>query len=314
MGTNTAEAPEASTEDEPIVEIEPTDAENAAEASEVSEEGGEQQEATEVEVVLEGADGSQPDKQHGIRKRVNKLNRKAAKAEDKASDAENRLEIEQQKNKLLTLALEQKTPAELPPPPDPNDYDDGVRDPKYVNALREFNQPAIAAEVQRQTANIAPPQVDTVDRGLERKQTKHYERAGELGAKDFEETEDKAIEILGNDTVNQVINNFEKSELLLYYLGKNPGKAESIAELIKTNPIMGVAELGRMEARLSAKPKSNSEPTPDPDEELQGGSPSAGKSSRYERDLDKLREAAQDGGSGRMQAIADYKKKHGKPE
>jgi len=307
MGTDTAETPEVSTEEQPIVEIDPNDPGKQVEAGEVPE-GEEQHAATEVEVVLDGESGSQPDAQHGIRKRINKLNTKVAKAEGTASEAEQALAVEREKTKILQLALQQKTPAETPTPPDPNDFDDGVRDAKYVQALNEFNQPAIAAEVQRQTANLAPTPVETVNRELEQKQTKHYERASVLGAKDFEETEDAAIAILGNDFANQVIDNFKKSELILYYLGKNPAKAEELARLIKERPVMAVAELGRMEARLSAKPKSNSEPTPDPDEELQGGSPAAAKTNKYQKRIDAAREAAQDGGSGRMQAIADIKK------
>lgn len=308
MGDDKAETPEVSTEIEKTEVIEPTGEDERLEAGDDSEADGEQQETPEVEVVLEGGDGSQPDTQHGIRKRINKLNNKVVKAEGATTDAEQRLALSEEKNKLLTLALEQKKPAEVATPPDPADFDDGARDPKYVRALNEYNQPIIAAEVQKQTANLTPAPVDTVDRDLERKQTKHYERAAVLGAKDFDETEDKAIEILGNDTVNQLIRNFDKSELVLYYLGKNPAKAEEIAQLIKTNPIAGVAELGRMEARLSAKPKSTTEPTPDPDEELQGGSPGAAKSNKFQRKLDKAREDATDGASGRMQDIADIKK------
>jgi len=308
MGDDKAETPEVSTEIEDTEVTEPTVKDERLEAGDDSETDGEQQELQEVEVVLAGDDGSQPDKQHGIRKRINKLNNRLAQAEGKTTNAEHELTLEKERSKLLQLALDQKAPIEVATPPDPADFDDGARDPKYVKALNAYNQPIIAAEVQKQTANLAPAQVNTVDRDLERKQTKHYERANVLGAKDFEETEDKAIERLGNDTVNQLIRNFDKSELILYYLGKNPGKAEEIAQLIKTNPIMGVAELGRMEARLSAKPKSTTEPTPDPDEELSGGSPAAGKSNKFQRKLDKAREDAQDGASGRMQAIANIKK------
>ncbi len=295
MGKNTAETPEVSTEEEPVVDVEQLDPEKPDDAGEVSDDGEEEhQEPVELEVVRSGEDGSQPDAQHGIRKRVNKLNAKVAKADATASDAENRLTIEQEKNKLLTMALEQKTPAELPMPPDPADYDEGVRDPKYAQALDQYNQPLIAAEVQRQTANLTPVQTETIDPILERNQTKHYERADKLGAKDFEETEEAAIAILGKDTVNHFINNSEKSELVLYYLGKNPGRAEEIASLVKSNPVKAMLQLGRLEAELSVKPRGNSESTPDPDEELSGGSPSAGKTNKHQRNVDAAREKARE--------------------
>jgi hypothetical protein len=307
MGTETAETPEVSTKEELAV-TEPIVEDERLNAGDDSEADGKPQEPPEVEIVLDGDDGSQPHKQHGIQKRVNKLNDKVAKAEGKATDATNELALERERNKLLRLALEQKAPVEVPTPPDPVDYDEGVRDPKYVNALNAYNQPMIAAEVQKQTASLTPVQADVVDPALVKKQTKHYERAEELGAKDFDEVEDKAIEILGKEAVNQLIKGSDESHLILYYLGKNPEKAKDIAKLIKEDAVRGVLQLGRLSAQLSVKPRANSEPTPDPDEELQGGSPAAAKSNKFQRKLDKAREDAQDGGSGRMQAIADIKK------
>lgn len=310
MGTtNTAETPEVSTEEEAVI-VEPNESENAAEASEVSEEGEEQQEPAEIEVVRSGANGSQPDKQHEInrivKKRVNKLNKQKAEAQDETAQTADALAVSEQKVKLLTLALEQKAPAETPTPPDPNDFDDGVRDPKYVKALNDFNQPLIAAEVHRQTANLAPVQTETTDPNLERKQTKHYERADKLGAKDFDETEGAAIAILGNNTVNHLIRSSDKSELILYYLGKNPGQAEEIAELVKADPVTAMLRIGRLEAELSTKPRANSEPAPDPDEELEGGTPSASKTNKHQRTVDAAREKARE--TGDMKPVLDAKK------
>lgn len=313
MGSETAETPEVSTEETPVV-VEPVESENAAEASEVPD-GEEQQEPVDVEVVLQGANGSQPDKQHEIdrivTRRVRKLNAKNAKTEDRASDAEQQLANAQERIKIYELALSQRTiAADTPPPPDPEHFDDGVRDPKYAQALNQYNQPLIAEEVRKQTANLAPVQQETVDPGLERKQRKHYERASELGAKDFDEIEDAAIGILGKETVNHVISEFEESELLVYFLGtkKNQGKAEEIAELIKTNPIKGVAELGRLSAKLVKQPKGINETTPDPDDEIPGGNPSVGKKNKFQIRVDKAREEAGDGRKGGMKAILDIKK------
>lgn len=294
MGIDTAESLEASTEDEPIVEIEPTESEKPADASEVSDEDEEQQEAVEVEVVRQGDDGSQPDKQHGIRKRINKLNDKVAHANELTSQAETDLVLEREKNKVLALALDQAKTTKVLTPPDPADFDDGVRDPKYIAKLNEYNQPMIAAEVQKQTANLSAP--EPVNPDLERKQTKHYERAESLKAKDFDETEDEAIAILGKDFANHLIQNSDKSEMVLYYLGKNPTQAEEIKHLIATNPIKGMLQIGRLEAELSIQPRANSEPTPDPDEELSGGSPSAGKTNKHQRNVDAARVRAQENG------------------
>ncbi len=293
MGTDTAETPEVSTEEEaPKVELEASESEQPKEGEQVDVDG-EQPEATEFEVVREGDEGSQPDKQRGIRKRINKLNNKIDEAVDGKAVSDEKNSIQAEQIKLLKLALEQKAPVEAVTPPDPNEFDDGVSDPKYIKALNEYQAPFITAEVQKQTSNLAPAQTDEVDPSLVKRQTKHYEEAEKLGAKDFEETEDKAIAILGNDTVKAVIGYSDKSHLILYYLGKNPDKAEAIAELINSgkpgDSIKATLQLGRLEAELSVKPRANSEPTPDPDEELQGGSPSAGVTNKHQRAVDAAR-------------------------
>lgn len=260
--------------------------------------------AAEVEIVRAGKEGSQPDKQHGIRKRVNKLNAKLAEANDATANTQAELEHEREKNKLLQLALEQKPDASLPP--DPVDFDSGVADPRYAEALRTFNQPAIDAAVTKATERLAPAQAAPINPGLESNQRKHYERAAELGAKDFDEVEDVAITALGSEIANHLIQNSSQSHLVLYYLGKHPDEAEAIKELVASNPIKAMLQIGRLEAELSVKPKANVESAPDPDEELQGGTPSAGKTNQFQRKLDKAREAAQE--SGDMGSILRIKR------
>ncbi len=275
-----------------------------SEESEVNSEESEETVQEEVEVVLEGA-GSQPDKQHGIRKRINKLNAKRVNAEASQAETQSQLDHEREKSRVLQLALEQKSTEPLIPP-DPGEFTDGVRDPQYAAELRKFNQPAIEAEVQKQTTNLVSPQAASTNPGLERRQQKHYERAAELKAKNFDEIEDRAIGILGNDIANHLIQNSDKSHLLLYYLGTNPDQAEVIKSLIETDPIKGVLQIGRLEAQLSVKPRANSEPAPDPDDELRGGTPSAGQANKYQTRLDKAREAA--GESRNMSAVLAIKR------
>ena len=292
MGNNTAENLDENIEEEVVIDLPEEEQDNSGDDSE----GEENQDAIEFEIVRQGEEGSQPDnKQRGFQKRVNKLNSKIAVANDAATQASRELETEREKNKLLRLALEQKAPVENVSPPDPMDFDDGVKDAEYIKALNNYNMPIIAAEVQKQTASLR----DTSSRSkeLEKKQLKHFERAEELGAKDYDETEDTAISILGKDTVNELIVNSDKSHLVLYYLGKNPSKAEELAELIKTNPLKATLQFGRLEAELNVKPKAK-QATPNPDEELEGGSPSAGgQNNIYQKKLDKARKAAESGGS-----------------
>lgn len=270
------------------------------------EDGEEAEVATENEVFLEGDEGSQPDKQIGIKKRINKLNAKRDEAVAETTEAERKLAISEEQNKLLRMAVEQNQ-AVAPTPPDPKDFDDGVKDPKYVQAFNEYNEPLIDAAVQRRTSHLAQVKDEGVDPNLVKMQTKHYERADELAIKDFEEVEDKAISILGKETVNGLVQNSTNSHLVLYYLGKNPDKAEAYAELIKTNPVKAILDLGALGTNLSVGPKHKTEPTPDPDEELQGGSPSAGQSNKHQSLVDKARQAVHDG-TADMSAIIKAKK------
>lgn len=297
MGEDALKAPEKDENDgeiEVVKDDEPKDGEQPE-----GEESEQSEQKPEFEVVREGVDGSQPAarKQPGFKKRIDKLNAKITASTEEASQASVALALEQEKTKLLEMALAQKNEADNLKPPDPDDFDDGAIDPKYVSRLHEYNQGLIASEVKKQTASISVQQSEpATDTALLSKQTKHYEAAADLGAKDYAEVEDAAIDILGKEIVNQLIKASDSSHLILYYLGKNPDEAEEIAELVKTDPVKATLQLGRLEAELKVKPKANDEPTPDPDEELVGGSPSAtnSKQRRYEQELDAARSKTQE--------------------
>jgi len=284
------------------------DATEVVEEAPIEEGAEEAPEVVENEIVLDGEEGSQPDKQSGIRSRINKLNAKVDVANGATSDAEGRLAVSEQKVKLLEMAAAQRKEADTPnTPPNPDDFDDGARDPKYAQALNAYNQPFIDAAVKKQTSHLSQRQQDdSASVNLVQMQTKHYERAEALSIKDFDDVEDKAIGILGKNITNQLIQNSPESHLILYHLGKNPAKADHFAALVKTDPLKAVLQLGALGAKLSVKPRGKTEPTPDPDEELQGGNPSAAKSNKHQRLVDKAREAV--GNGGNMQALMEAKK------
>ena len=181
--------------------------------------------------------------------------------------------------------------------------------PFFFRQYQEYQDATLKQEVGRQVAEASRQTAQThtqtaQTQNLERKQIKHYERAKETGARDYGEVEDKAIAVLGNDVVNHLIANFDDSHVLLYYLGKNPGEAARIADTIQSNPIQGVAEIGALRSELKIKPKSNN--TPDPDEELEGGSP-GGNFDAKEKKLEKLREEAKK--TGNMKKLMAFKRK-----
>lgn len=251
-------------DDEVVVEEEVTeeqeDQEEASEGSESTEETETEDEVTEI--VLEGDDGSQPVDQNnlGIRKRINKLNAKVSDANDGRDTANTALANEQEKNTLLRLQLAQQQQPEPSKIPDPLDFDGGASDPKYVTAMNSYHQEFVRVALAEQ----APKPETKTNAELVKAQTRHYEAANDLGISDYEAVEDVAVEILGKETVNQLIGQASNSPLILYHLGKNPEKAKRIAELVAANPIKGVMELGALAANLKVtKVKRNQAPNPD---------------------------------------------------
>ena len=256
----------------------------------------------EVEIVLDD-EGSQPENR-GIRKRINKLNAKVRTAQDDQSATAQELAAEKQKSELLQLALDQKN---SPSAPNPNDFEDGAADAKFVEASTAHIQSVADQTVQKAVSNL--PKSEPVDHDLERRQRAHYERADKLGIKDFEDAEDEAISILGRETVKYIIAKSNKSELILYDFGKNPRRAEAFADLVASDVDAAKIELGRLGERLKVKPLAKTQQV-EPDGELEGGS--ADTTDAYERQLDKLRNAAAGGTQAQMTALMEFKRKHQK--
>jgi hypothetical protein len=295
-------------------ETEAPEAEEAEVTTEEPEESAETKDV-EVEIVREGTQPqfTQQQLNDTVSKRVKRLNRKVDEINDASNTANTELAIANEKNKILEIALQQaKSVKAAPNPPKADDFDGGTNDPEFIKKQDEYHHSIITSEVARQVSEATINTASTTDinaksQELQRKQLKHYERANEIGAKDYATTEDKALEILGNEVANHMIDNFDDSHILLYYLGKNPVEAEHLSDLLKSNPIKGVAEIGRLSSELKIKPKTNI--APDPDEEIQGGAPTA--SEHTQNQLEKLRDqAAKSGKSGDMKKIIDFKKKH----
>jgi hypothetical protein len=227
------------------------------------------EEVEEVEIVVEGEE--EPTSKtvpKGIRKRFKRFNEKISAANTEADEARKRAEMLEEENKLLRAqALKQEDPLERP------DEDKFDTRKEYLAALDEYETAKIAKLAQEQAAKIVEQtQTQTsqaqVESNLNQQIDKHYERSAELKVKDYFEVEGVAADILGDDISKQIIANTEESHLLMYHLGKNPGKAERLKELVASNPMRGVLEIGRLAGSLKVKPKST--PAPDP-ETLKGG-------------------------------------------
>ena len=260
-----------------------TSEENEFEEVEAEEIESEETDENEAEGDGQGEDDTQPqDKQQAktdwIQKRVARANRKVEKVSEEAEAAKNELELLRQKNKLLELAVQQRTQQPKPDAaPNPDDFDGGEYDPEYKKAHESYlikkAEEAAHQRYQESQNNTLQQQQEAAKRQeLEQKQRGHYERALTLEVKDYDVAEDKVMEILGEDNVNHIIANFEEdSHALVYHLGKNEKEARRLADLIQTNPIRGAAEIGRLSESLKLKPSKSFSPSPvDP---LEGAEP-----------------------------------------
>jgi hypothetical protein len=252
----------------------------------------------EIEVVRE-IKGSPPKKADslpmGVRKRLSKLKAKAVSAKDEVGKANEENAVLRERLKLLELQAElTKEEPTTNQEPNPDDFDEGESDPKFLKKQRAFDNSVIKSDLRKEFAETAKQNVVTENQTRKSKQRdqkleEHYGRVAGMKAKDYFEVEDQAIEYMGEETVKEIIENFDDPHILLYYLGANKGEAEELVDTIKSNPIRGTAAIGRLQSELMVKPKSKK--IPNPDEDLEGGT-SSGNMTADERKLDKLRAEA----------------------
>lgn len=311
MGEDEVKSLEDVQDDDVLTELPTDNSEHKSDDNDLSEDASKADTDDGIEIVRSHKEGTQPDKQSDldriINRRLKREKRKIESANDTASEASKALEIERHKNQLLQLALDQKKKTDDVSPPNPDEFIHGVSDPAYIDSFNTYQRNYIQEEVKKQSASLNVSR--NANDGLEQVKRKHYQKAYALGASDYEDVEDKAIDALGADIVDHLIQSSDNAHVVLYFLGKNPDEAEELSALIKSDPIKGTLRIGRLEAELQVQSKAKSKPSPDPDEELSGGTPSA--SDHLKRKYEKLVSKAQEGGSQSqkyMKAMADLRK------
>ena len=246
------------TEDE-IKTKEELDIESKGELEEGSEE---------VEIVVDGEEEPSSVPLYQMKKRLARSSKKLNTANTEKSEAENRAAMLEEENKLLRLQAQQSKPQKRPVE---EDFDSI---PEYEKALSDYDNARITEEVKKQTSQvIQATQTQTAQTqtsaALDKQVDEHYKRSAELKVPDYEATETVAVDILGDEISRQIVANSKASQLVMYHLGKNPGKAQELKALIETNPMSGVMEIGRLEASLKIKPKNSN--APDPEGKLPSG-------------------------------------------
>lgn len=253
-------------------------------------EGGEESTEEIVEVYLEGDDETPEGKQKTteqdrinavVQKRVAREKRTQVKANDEAVKQVQANAILQEQNKLLTLRNEQLQQGKQL---SPDDFDDGVTDPKYIAALV---QQQVAAQQPAPLPAVVVPKDNT-----DAIRT-HVTAAMTSGLKDFEEQEDKVIEEIGVEAHNYIVVNFPgRSHLMTFALAKNLGKLVELGNHVRSNDNQkALLLLGEISATAKVRKVSQSN-TPDPVDQVEG---SVNSSNPWEIKLDKLRDKVVEG-------------------
>lgn len=263
-----------------------------SEENEIEEVEAEEVETDEIESDAEGdeeIEETQPQKTFTqqelneiVQKRLAKLNKKKGDEPDDKTKGE--LELERERNKLLTLAMQQATQGkqqQSDAAPDPDKFDGGEYDPEYRKQYEAYLMKKSEGHVQQLLSkerenDQRQRQQEAQARELETAQRAHYERALTLEVKDYDKHEDRVIEALGPEAFNVIIQSFDDSHALANYLGTpaNQAKLDKLNDLVKegssTSTAKALAELGRISASLAVNSKSK--PAPNPVEPLNGNS------------------------------------------
>jgi hypothetical protein len=258
------EAQALETEDE--IEIESEEAEvEELEASDTEES------EDEVEIVVDGEEEPPSVPVAVMRRRLASKNRAIGEVKSEKDEATRQAEALAEENKLLRMRIEQESQKVNNKEPVEDDFETFD---EYRAALRKYDKAQMEQLVQNQTQEaLKATQTQTAqtqnEQALGQQIDAHYERSASLKLPDYEEVEEKAVDILGDNVAKQIVANTEKSHLLMYHLGKNPAKAQQLKALIDTNPLKGILEIGELASSLKVKAKGK--PAPDPDALVQGG-------------------------------------------
>lgn len=250
-------------------ESEVIDTEIVAEASE-GEQAGAETASEEVEIIVEGEEKpASKARPNGFSKRINKLNGKIDKANTASEEANRRANALEEENRLLRLNSQQGKPVAAPKE---EDFDTDVEYQTAKNAWDTALIESIATKKANEIVQASQSQTTRVntDRDLEDSIGKHYERVESLKMSNYEELEDKAIDVLGNDFAKVIIANTKKSHLIMGHLGANIGRAEELNRLLKTNPVAALIQAVEIGEKLSTRPKHST--APDPEQQVGPGS------------------------------------------
>jgi len=251
----------------------------------------------EVEVVLVGDEDEQSEKPApkrnpivDMRKRIKEQNRENKEVKSELDKLRERLA--QYENGQAPASAPSPAPsaaptaqpniADEPPTLEECGYDTTLYQQKMVAWNRELVKQTVDEQYGDQSAREQRRASET---RAEAAVTAHYQRASELKVSDYVQAEDAAVEVLGAQLISSLQTTLDQSETLIYFLGKNPDKAQEMKELFDTNPGKATFALGQLSSKLTLLPKGKKPPNPDVPLTGGGGSVNASTYNRYLKQL-----------------------------
>ena len=178
---------------------------------------------------------------------------------------------------------------------------------QFDNDIEQY-QTAMGSHYQNQTAGIVQQQLNqfqasqtqsSQDIQTDSAISSHYDRAQELGKKDYNEAESSAKNIIGEALVKGIMQNTPNSEQIIYMLGNDSARATALANM---NPTQATIEIGRLSAQAGDFTK---EQRPDPEDPVEGGKAPSVSNANLQKRYDSILEKAMDTGGnlGEMKAV-----------
>jgi len=249
------------------------------EPGQVIEEGsGDNEAAQEFDIVLAGQDEPklEPEKKSTSDHILSRVMRK----KDRLTEENERLKQE------LLVKAQPSTAVEIQP--DEDDYDDRKA---YLQAHSEWQSrmlnDATAAQLTRQqNSHRVAAQEQQRDTAL----STYAENANNLKVRDFNDTQDKAFDVLGDEFVRMLATELpEDAPMLVYWLGKNPKDAEEYRDKFMANPSKTTFALGKLAGKLTIQPRQTN--AAQPETKIEAGSV-GGINEDWQALLDKSDDAA----------------------
>lgn len=258
----------------------------------------ESDEAVENEIVLAGQEDalSKPDP----KSKADHIQERISRKKDKDLQGENaRLRAQ------LEAAAQPVVAQPVQSVPDEDDFDDRQT---YLVAKDAHDRQMLTEVVgkqlnQQQNGHRVAAQQQQRDAAL----TTYAQTAAKLNVSDFNDTQDRAFDVLGDDFASLIAEQLpEDAPKILYYLGKNPRKAEEMRDKFALNPGSVTFALGKLAGNLTIKPKRTA--AAQPEGKIEGGAV-GGLNEDWQSQYTKILDSADDNNIAKtLTAIREIKK------